>query len=376
MIKVLQIGKYYPPRWGGMETVLKDICETISHHVELSVVVANDKDCLEEDNAAGFHLTRLANWRTLCSQPITPGLWSALRRKPAAIVHLHEPNPLALALFLVTGHRGRLVIHYHSDIVRQWKLKWLYRPILKRGLRRAEAIIAGSQELIDGSDVLRNWREKCFVIPFGIDLRPFLELNPASRRGASRRRVLAVGRLSYYKGFQFLIESMPLWDGELTLVGDGEMRGELVALIGRLGLASRVHLKGRVDSTELLRCYQEADVFCLPSCERSEAFGLVMVEAMGAGLPVVSTDLPTGVRAVNRHRETGLVVQPGDPRALAQAFQSLFSDEETRLAMGAAGRERAQRLFSREVMADSILRLYRAVMEAPRPSPPPTNKRA
>lgn len=365
MIRVLQIGKYYPPRWGGMETVLKDICETIAPRVELSVVVANDKTRREEERSAGFHLIRLPNWRTLFSQPITPGLWSALRCQPAEIVHFHEPNPLALALYLLTGHRGRLVVHYHSDIVRQRKLKWLYRPVLERGLSRAEAIIAGSQELIEGSSVLQRWQEKCFVIPFGIDLRPFLQLNPALRKGSRRRRVLAVGRLSYYKGFQYLIESMPLWDGELTIVGEGDLRGELENLVARLGLASRVHLRGCVDSAELLRCYQEADLFCLPSCERSEAFGLVMVEAMGAALPVVSTNLPTGVRAVNRHGETGLVVPPADSRALARAIQSLLSDEETRLAMGMAGRERATRLFSREAMADSILRLYEAVLETP-----------
>ena len=160
---------------------------------------------------------------------------------------------------------------------------------------------------------------------------------------------------------------MAHWEGELVLAGDGEMRGELEALARRLGLASRVQFTGRIDSAELLRCYREADVFCLPSCERSEAFGLVMVEAMGAALPVVSTDLPTGVRAVNRHGETGFVVPPADPKALAGAIRSLFSDEEKRLEMGLAGRARAQRLFSRDVMADSILRLYQAVLEAPRP---------
>lgn len=365
MIKVLQIGKYYPPRWGGMETVLKDICETISPRVELSVVVANDRNKLEEERPVGFRLRRLPNWRTLFSQPITPGLWPVLRRERAEIVHLHEPNPLALAMYLLSGHGGRLVIHYHSDIVRQRKLKWLYGPILERGMRRAEAIIAGSQELIEGSPVLNRWREKCAVIPFGIDLEPFLRLNPDRRRG-SRQSVLAVGRLSYYKGFQFLIESMQWWDGELTLVGEGEMRDELTALIEHLGLARRVQLKGQVDRAELLRCYREADVFCLPSCERSEAFGMVMVEAMGAALPVVSTDLPTGVRAVNRHGETGLVVQPRDARQLAGAIASLLSDGAARHSMGKAGRERARRLFSREAMADSILKLYQSVLEAPR----------
>lgn len=361
MTRVLHVGKYYPPRWGGMETVLKDICETIAARVQLRVVVANESPRQEEDRSAGFHLTRLATWRTLCSQPLTPGLWGLLRRERAEIVHLHEPNPLALALFLLARHQGRLVIHYHSDIVRQRKLKWLYRPILELGLSRAGAIIAGSRELIDSSPVLARHRAKCLVIPFGIDLRPFLALDPHVRAAAPGRRVLAVGRFSYYKGFQFLIESMTHWDGELTLVGDGELRAELEAAARRLGVAARVHFTGRVGEEELIRRYREADLFCLPSCERSEAFGLVMVEAMGAALPVVSTDLPTGVRAVNQHGETGLVVAPGEPSALGAAISSLLGDPERRLRMGLAGRERAVRLFSREAMAESILRLYAAV---------------
>ncbi|MBK7927036.1 MAG: glycosyltransferase [Bryobacterales bacterium] len=361
MTRVLHVGKYYPPRWGGMETALKDICETLAPRVDLRVVVANDAPRQEEDRSSGFHLTRLATWRTLFSQPLTPGLWRLLRRERAEIVHLHEPNPLALALFLLARHRGRLVIHYHSDIVRQRKLKWLYRPILELGLSRAGAIIAGSRELIDGSPVLARHRAKCLVIPFGIDLRPFLPLDAQARAAAPGRRVLAVGRFSYYKGFQFLIESMAHWEGELTLVGDGELRAELEATARRLGVEARVHFTGRVSQEELVRHYREADLFCLPSCERSEAFGLVMVEAMGAALPVVSTDLPTGVRAVNQHGETGLVVAPGEPSALGAAISSLLGDPERRLRMGLAGRERAVRLFSREAMAESILRLYAAV---------------
>lgn len=361
MTRVLHVGKYYPPRWGGMETVLKDICETIAPRVDLRVIVANDTARQEEDRSAGFHLTRLANWRTLFSQPLTPGLWPLLRREHAEIVHLHEPNPLALALFLLSRHPGRLVIHYHSDIVRQRKLKWLYRPILELGLSRAGAIIAGSRELIDSSPVLARHRAKCLVIPFGIDLRPFLPIDANDRAASPGRRVLAVGRLSYYKGFQFLIESMPHWEGELTLVGDGELRASLEAAARRLGVAHRVHFLGRVGHQELVRCYRQADLFCLPSCERSEAFGLVMVEAMGAALPVVSTDLPTGVRAVNQHGETGLVVAPGDAAALAAAIGTLLGDPERRLRMGLAGRARAVRLFSREAMAESILRLYAAV---------------
>lgn len=358
-MKVLHVGKYYPPRWGGMETALKDICEGIAPEVELEVIVANDAPRKIVEPQPGFQLTRLANLRTVFSQPLTPGLLRRLQANDAEIVHLHEPNPLALACFLLSGHPGRLIIHYHSDIVRQRKLKWLYRPILERGLARAETIVAGSQELIDNSPHLASYREKCLVIPFGIDLRPYLKITRSQRAGP--KRILAVGRLSYYKGFHHLIDAMPAIDAHLTIAGAGELHAELQSQIAALGLESRVLLAGRVGESELINLYREADVFCLPSCERSEAFGLVMVEAMGAALPVVSTDLPTGVRAVNRSRETGIVVPPGDPGALSQALRELLDDEDLRLRYGRAGRERAQRLFSREAMAVSILHLYRAL---------------
>jgi rhamnosyl/mannosyltransferase len=361
-MKVLQIGKYYPPHWGGMETALKDICEGIAGEVELEVLVANDRPGDTVEKHSGFLVRRLANWRTVFSQPLTPGLLRRVRASAADIVHLHEPNPLALACYLASGHRGRLVVHYHSDIVRQRKLKWFYRPILKRGLKRAEAIIAGSRELVEGSPDLQEYREKCLVIPFGIDLRRFLAIDPAERRArGGPRRILAVGRLSYYKGFQYLIRAMASLNAHLTIAGEGELRPALESQVASLGLEARVQLAGRVGENELLELYRQADVFCLPSCERSEAFGLVMVEAMGAALPVVSTDLPTGVRAVNRNRETGIVTPPGDAGALSQALGELLDDEELRWRYGLAGRERASRLFSREAMAGGILRLYRTI---------------
>jgi len=366
-MKVLHVGKYYPPRWGGMETALKDICEGIAPQVDLEVLVANDSRRPVVERHAGFELTLLANFRTVFSQPITPALLGRFWDNDAEIVHLHEPNPLALTCFLLSGHPGRLVIHYHSDIVRQRKLKWLYGPILERGLARAEAIVAGSQELVDTSPHLARYRRKCLVIPFGIDLRPFLKIGRPPRTGP--KRILAVGRLSYYKGFHHLIDAMPALDAHLTIAGAGELHGALQSQIAARGLESRVLLAGRVGEAELLDLYRDADIFCLPSCERSEAFGLVMVEAMGAALPVVSTDLPTGVRAVNRHGETGSVVPPGDANALSQALRQLLDDEELRSRYGRAGRERAQRLFSREAMAIGILNLYRA-LASPRSNRP------
>lgn len=359
-MKVLHVGKFYPPHWGGMETALKDICEVLSPCIEVEALVAADGPSAVSEIVGGVRISRLGIRGTLFSQPLVRGLGAYLRRIQADVVHLHEPNPLAMVQYLISGNPAPLVIHYHSDIVRQKRLRWLYRPWLSMGLARAQAIVVGSQELLDGSPVLARWKHKCVVIPFGIELEPYLAIErPVLPSPEGLPLILAVGRLAYYKGFHYLIEAMSqLPAARLAIVGEGPERGELEARITRLGLGSRVELCGRLDDPGLLNWYRRADVFCLPSCERSEAFGLVQLEAMGAGLPVVSTDLPTGMRAINRHERTGFVVPPHDSGALATALVRLAADPALRRRFGDAARERARSLFGRDLMGRRILELY------------------
>jgi glycosyltransferase involved in cell wall biosynthesis len=221
-VRILQVGKFYPPRWGGMETALKDICETTRENVRLRVVVANEERRTERSLLKGVDVTRLGSFGTLFSQPLTPGLLGVLRDTEADVVHIHEPNPLAMTAFLMSRCRSRLVIHYHSDIVRQRRLKRFYGPILRAALHRADAIVVGSRELLDSSSVLSNFRDKCTVIPFGIDLSPFLRVERRTEPGLPL--VLAVGRLSYYKGFHHLIEAIDGLRAKLVIVGEGEQR--------------------------------------------------------------------------------------------------------------------------------------------------------
>jgi len=359
-VKVLQVGKFYPPRWGGMETVLKDICETVDHAVDLKVVVANEALHTVRERCSGIDLTRLASLGTWFSQPLVPGLLALFRKTDADLVHLHEPNPLAMVAFLVSGCRSKLVVHYHSDIVRQRRLRLLYRPLLNLALARAHSIVVGSRQLMESSPVLAPFRSKCVVIPFGIELTPFLAV-PSRPPATGEPLILAVGRLSYYKGFQHLIEAMKGLSARLVIVGEGELRPELEKLIRGLRLEDRVRLEGNVATQDLVSWYAKADIFCLPSCHSSEAFGLVMVEAMAASLPVVSTNLPTGVLAVNAHRETGLVVPPAQASGLQQALGELIRNPVLREQMGRNGRARALELFSRERMGENILALYHAV---------------
>ncbi|MEZ5353958.1 MAG: glycosyltransferase [Bryobacteraceae bacterium] len=361
-MRVVHVGKYYPPRWGGMETAVQDLCETTARWAEVEAVVAHRGPRTLREERNGVRVTRLAAPAVLLSQPLTWTLPGYLRGIRADLLHIHEPNPIAVASWLASRGRGRpipAIIHYHSDVVRQKTAMRFYRPLQQRGLARAAAIVAGSGELIESSTELSAWRDKCEVIPFGIRLDPFLQLQ---RIPSQVPCILAVGRLSYYKGFQYLIEAMRGLEARLVIVGEGEMRAELEARIRECGVGDSVRLAGRVDEASLLDYYRRADVFCLSSCERSEAFGLVQLEAMGAGLPIVSTDLPTGVRAINVDGVTGLVAPPHDAPALGLALARLCADAGLRRRMGEAGRRRAMACFSREVMGRRIEALYARVL--------------
>jgi rhamnosyl/mannosyltransferase len=364
-VKVLHIGKFYPPRWGGMETALKDLCEvSAAAGMEVEALVSHSGIREQRELLNGVTVRRMATAGTLFSQPISPAMPLYLARTDAGLVHLHDPNPLAaLAWFLARRQLAGtpLIVHYHSDIVKQKRLAALYRPLQSEMLRSAAAIIAGSAELVESSPILRPWRSKCEVIPFGIDVAPYTALRRRPRRPGPPR-ILAVGRLSYYKGLQYLVTAMKGVDAELTIAGEGEMRGQLENQIHELRLESRVTLAGRVSAEGLLDCYRSADIFCLPSCERSEAFGLVQLEAMGAGLPVIATDLPTGARSISIPGKTGLRVPPGDAAALAQALRQLCGNPELAARMGTAARQRAIREFSREAMGERVHRLYDRVL--------------
>jgi rhamnosyl/mannosyltransferase len=171
-----------------------------------------------------------------------------------------------------------------------------------------------------------------------------------------------VGRLVYYKGLDVLIQAMTKCPGTLALIGKGPLEAGLRRLCTDSGIASRVKFLGQVSDEQLVSFYHAADLLVLPSTQPTEAFGLVQVEAMACGLPVVSTDLPTGVPWVNQNGVTGLVVPPGDPDALAAAISRLLDDRALRTQMGEAGRRRAVEQFSGERMARDFIAAIEAVV--------------
>ena len=366
-VRVLHVGKFYPPHMGGIETHLQTLCNELRKSVEVRVAVASDDRSAIEENVAGVPVHRTPTWLTLASTPLCPGLVSELRKYRGEILHLHLPNPMAVMAYLVSGYPGPVVVTYHSDMVRQKILGKMFEPFLDRALRRSAAVIATSPNYLQSSAVLARHRDRCHVIPLGIEVESFQRPDSQAvshlRQKYGDRLIVSVGRLVYYKGFEYLIRAMQTIDASLLIIGEGPLNGKLIALARELGVADRVHLLGRVEHDLLVACYHAASVFALASIARSEAFGITQIEAMAAGLPVVNTSLDSGVPFVSVHEQTGLTVPPEDPDALAGAINRLLADEPLRQSLGQAARLRAQQEFSTETMTARTVRLYQDVMK-------------
>ncbi len=369
-LRVLHVGKFYPPHMGGMETHLQALCGELQKSVDLQVIVSSDDGSAAEETLSGVSVRRVPTRLMLASTPLCPGMISKIRGYESEIVHLHFPNPMAVLAYLASGHAGRLVVTYHSDMVRQKFLGAMFEPLLHLALRRSSAIIVTSPNYLSTSSVLAHHREKCEVVPLGIPLEEYGREEAKSVAEVLERYgdrlIVSVGRLVYYKGFEHLIRAMTRVQGKLLIVGEGPLRRRLSTLAAELGIADRVVFMGKIDHQLLVSCYHAAKVFAMPSILRSEAFGLVQVEAMAAGLPVVNTQLDSGVPYVSLHEQTGLTVPPGDPDALAAAINRLLDDDNLRTSFGRAARLRAEQEFSVEVMAARTLSLYDKIMQCPR----------
>ena len=385
-MRVLHIGKFFPPHPGGIERTSADLCAALAErNVAVAMLAHADPGTHDSgDIAAGKVQVTLAachgQWLYAPVSPAFPWLLQrTIQRFRPDLLHLHLPNTSAFwALLLPSARRLPWIVHWHADIPldtvrRGVRLAYrLYRPWEQAVLRRARAVIATSTAYLETSMALAPWRDKTRVIPLGL---PAISTNAAKDANStmphwpSGLRLLAVGRLSYFKGFDVLLRALALVpDVGLILIGDGECSANLRRLAHALGIQARVTFAGRLDmdgagEAALAAAYANAEVFCLPSTERAESFGLVLLEAMRAGLPTVASDIPgSGVGFVVRHNETGLLVPPGDVPALAGALQRMANDAALRQRLGAAGQKRWLEEFTLDRAADQTLALYRQLL--------------
>jgi glycosyltransferase involved in cell wall biosynthesis len=367
-MRVLQLGKYYYPYMGGIETHLHDLATGLARAVDVEAIVYHTRLRLVRERVDGVDVTRVGTIGRAASTEICPALPFELSTREYDVLHLHAPNPMGMVGYLMAkkSPRHALVVTHHSDVVRQALLRRSFEPVFRGVMSRADAIIVSSQRYLESSRELIPYRGKCVVIPYGIGAERNRSVSQSEVRGLRAlygpRVVLAVGRLIYYKGFEVLVDAMRSVDGTLVLVGSGPLRARIAYQIREFGLSKRVFLVGEVHNHELASYYGAADVFAFPSIARSEAFGIAQLEAMAAGLPVVNTAIESGVPSVSRDGLTGLTVPAGDAKCLAAAISQLLDNPDMRARFGREGRRRVEVEFASDLMVRRVLDLYRRLL--------------
>jgi len=371
---VLHVGKYYSPYRGGIETVVEQLCRgLVKRGVEITALVSNDGPSTVDEQIDGVRVLRLGRTAELNSQPLNLRLVPELRRLRFEALHFHTPNPLGALGVLAARRPEPIVITHHSDIVRQRLLGGAATAMQAALYRRAAALVAATPKHIEYSPLLRRFESKTRVIHFPIDAAPYVDaasrwdeqLPPAWR---SEPLVLFVGRLVYYKGIDVLLEALRLTErARLAIVGVGPLATRLIEQADRLGVTERVKFLGAVSDDRLRSMYKCARFLVLPSVAPSEAFGMVQLEAMAAGRPVIATDLRSGVPYVNQHGVTGLIVPPRDPRALAAAMATLLDNEPHARTLGQTAQRRVLAEFDVDKVVDAHVALYAGLLRsAPR----------
>jgi glycosyltransferase involved in cell wall biosynthesis len=368
-MRVLHIYKdYYPPVVGGMEMCMALLCRELSDRADVEALVCSRSPRSRIRSVDGVRVTEVGEICRILSAPVAPMFPLMLKRARYDILHFHVPNPTAVISYLLARPPGRVVVQYQSDIVRQAFALKVYGRFLKRFLKLADVIIVSSPNYLESSEYLRLFKEKCRVIPLGIDLDEFeLRQDEAGGVAALRQKyggefLLFVGVLRYYKGVDYLLEAMQHVDCRLVIVGDGPERNRLENRCAMLGLQEKVHFTGQIGHRDLVQHLHACEVFVFPASHRSEAYGLSLVQALACGKPAVSTRLGTGTSFVNVDDRTGLVVEPRNPGALSQAINVLLGDPGLRRQFGAKGRERARELFAKQTMVKKIWDLYRELV--------------
>jgi glycosyltransferase involved in cell wall biosynthesis len=356
--RILHVYKDYFPVLGGIENHVRVLAEAqVRAGLKVIVLVCSLGKRTTVEDLNGVKVVKSGRITTLASMPISLSQPVSLARLAPDLIHVHSPYPLGEVSAWLLGRGSRLVITYHSDVVRQKGLLRVYGPLLRRVLRRADRILPTSLNYMRTSPWLQPVADKCTVVPLGVDAERFAL--PASAY-AGPPTLLFVGRLRYYKGLDTLLKALATLT--LLVAGEGVMRAEWEDLAASLGIASRVRFTGEVDDDALPGIYQQATAFVLPANARSEAFGAVLLEAMASGLPCVTTEVGTGTSWVVQDGVTGLVVPPDDPASLAGALSRILADPGLARQMGLAGRARVEREFSESVMVDRVMAVYRALL--------------
>ena len=364
-LNILEVNKAYYPHIGGIETLIRQYSEELGKldGVKIKALVCRDgRGFTIKERMNGVELIRSGSLGTYFSCPLSLSFIRHFRKlaKKADVVHIHVPFPLADAALLLSGYKGKVVVSWHSDIIKQQKLMLFYKPFMRYLLKRADVILTATEGHVKHSLYLPEFSNKCKVLPYGIvpenylsvPRRPFLTEKATDKNCV---KVFFTGRLVYYKGVDVLLKAFTKVNGcELFIAGTGELGDKLKSYCTSHNMDDKVHFLGFLPDIELRQAYSDCDIFVLPSVAPSEAFGIVQIEAMVYGKPVINTALSSGVPYVSLHGKTGLTVPPSSPKALAQAINYLAEHSELREKYGKAAAERVKNEFNEKKILDKL----------------------
>ena len=365
-MRILQLGKFYPIK-GGVERVMYDLLEGISKlHIQVDMLCASDSNKSHEiivNDYAKIYCT--ATWKKMLATMISPQMIIQLRKIAAQydIIHVHHPDPMAALSLFFSGYKGKVVLHWHSDILKQKIALKLFMPLQNWLINRADVIIGTTPKYIEESPFLQKVNLRKIAIPIGIE--PVVgdddKVEEIRRHYKDKKIIFSLGRLVGYKGFSFLIDSaLSLPDDYVILIGGGgPLKENLEAQIKSKGLSSKVHLLGRVPDEDLPHYFEACDIYVMSSIWKTEAFGIVQIEAMSCGKPIVATKIPgSGVSWVNEDKVTGLNVEPENAEAIADAILRITSNKDIYKAFSDNAVNRYKLLFQKKDMIRKCLSLY------------------
>jgi rhamnosyl/mannosyltransferase len=344
-MKLLQINKLYHPVIGGIESVVKDIAEGLNNSdsfiIDVLACQKRGKRNIEEINKIKVY--KAHSFGKALGMPLSFDfflLFFKIKNNYDKFL-IHFPFPLATFLTFFIP-KNKLIIFYHSDIVRQRFFKLIFSPFIKYSLNKAGKIIVSGKNIIKSSEMLKKHNAKCEVIPFGVDFlmsnEDKLNAKKIKELNDNKKIILGVGRLVYYKGFTYAISAMKNIDAKLIIIGSGKEKENLENLIKSLNLEEKIEILPPQDN--LNPYFLACDIFIFPSCARSEAFGLVQLQALAYGKPIINTYLNTAVEEVSLNNITGLTVNPKNVKEIEIALNKILSNEELYYKFSKNARER------------------------------------
>jgi rhamnosyl/mannosyltransferase len=372
-MKILQFGRFYPPSMGGTQQVMYEQSEGLAKKgYECDVLCSNTEAKYIEDQYDGYKVFRTRSYGMLLSTSITPQLIYKLYKLAPKydIIHVHAPDPMAFLAIFIVRPKTKVIIHWHSDIVRQQLTRKLFLPLQNWVLKFANKVLVTSDNYLKYSPCLREFLDKSEVIPLGVSNDTFIanstNVCKIKEQYKNKKIILAVGRIVSYKGFHFLAKSARyLGDDFIILIaGKGQEEERIRDIISKYNLDDKVKLLGFISEEEKYNYLEACDIFCLPSITKAEAFGLAITEAMAFAKPIVSTNIKeSGISWLNEDGKTGIQVDVDSPKQLANAFKKLTNNKKIYDEMCKNAKQRYEELFTSKKMIESLIKFYKVTIK-------------